>query len=599
MERRLPAAEAPRATSWLERLRRWDGEPLSPEESVAFAAETTDRDIRRLKVLAPLMAILHLTHIWLYRVPAEARETLTPTVLRWQDHVVWVHVATLPLTLLILGVAYRRPQSRLGRMLMPITATAYLVHGAMATGVDQIVLGNVAAFTGYSYGVAVFVGFPLAIAAWVYGIGFSVLVMALFAFQADPAARISNLLNVATVVTMSLAISMLIDAARRRDFVQRRTIARQRDELADLNTDLERRVDEQVAEIVRRANEVNHLNAQLRSQIRARSSELSMALSKLATQRGEDGLLRPGVVLGERFEIGEPLGKGGMGVVYSGRDRVTDATVAIKVIQATNSTELDAMRRFLGEAGAVASITHPAVVRMIHVDVSEDGLLYQAQERIDGETLEHRLGKEPWPEADVARLAAVLCEALAAAHARGVIHRDVKPGNVMLTREAPGLKLLDFGLAKLHGAAKSDDPEATGIGLVVGTPAYMAPEQALAMEITDKADVYAVGVLLFQMLTGQHVFELEGPSRVMRSHVATAPPDVRTVRPDIAEQLALLISACLAKEPADRPTAAEVAHALRTVADASGAPPLEELIRRSAAEVTRRQLDAIRGRMGA
>src|SRR5262249_21782878 len=150
-----------------------------------------------------------------------------------------------------------------------------------------------------------------------------------------------------------------------------------------------------------------------------------------------------GTVLGDRFEVDQWIGAGGMGVVYSGLDRVTRARVAIKVIRPSKLIELDSMRRFLGEASVVAAITHPAVVRMIHVDISEDGLLYQAQEFVEGATLEEHLSAGTWPQAEAARLGEVLCDALAAAHDHGVVHRDVKPGNVMLIDQSPGLKLLD------------------------------------------------------------------------------------------------------------------------------------------------------------
>ena len=574
---------------WRLRVRDWISDRLTPEEAAAFADENAERDVRRARLLAPLMMALHLGHIAVFWVPESLRPTMAPTLLLWRDELLLVHAATLPLAALQTVVALRWPASWMGRNIMLIAAVGYLVHGALVTGVDQLTLGNVSAFSGYCFGVAVICSFPLRTASWVYGIGFALVASLLAVLQPDPVTRFSNLLNVTTTVTVSLAVSTLLSIARQRDFRQRLTIARQRDELAGLNNDLERRVSEQVAEIVRRAEEVSQLNAQLRSQIRARSSELSLALSKLAKQRGEDGLLCAGALLGDRFEIGDTIGSGGMGVVYSGRDRITGSTVAIKVIQATSSTELDAMRRFLGEASAVAAITHPAVVRMIHVDISEEGFLYQAQELVEGQTLEQRLQDGPWPEASVARFGAVLFDALAAAHVHGVIHRDIKPANVMLIDEAPGLKLLDFGLAKLYDRVSPVDQTRTGIGLVVGTPAYMAPEQALALEVTDRADVYAGAVLIFQLLTGRHVFELEGASRVMRSHVTADAPDVRTLRAEVADEVAALIATCLAKEPEARPSAAEVSRRLGEFADAHGAPPLEELLRRSAADAVLRR----------
>jgi Lon protease-like protein len=582
-----PAQRAP----WLAPVRRWIGEEFTGEEAAAFAAETAERDIRRLRVFGPLLVVLHVGHILLLRVSESARATLPVDVVRWHDDLVRIHAATLPLALLMSVVAFGWPESRLGRVLATFGAAGYLMHGGIVSGIDQLTLGNVAAFTGYCFGIAVIFGFPLRSAAWIYGTGGATAALAIFGFSHDPTLRMSNLLNVATVVTMSLPLNVLFFSARKRDFRQRRVIARQRDELAGLNadlarlnSDLERRVNEQVGEILKRAEEVGQLNAQLRSQIRTRSRELSLALSKLAQHRAEEGIVSAGAVLGERFEVGETIGAGGMGVVYSGLDRITGAKVAIKVIRSSSLIELDAMHRFLGEASAVAAITHPAVVRVIHVDISEEGLLYQAQEFVDGRTLENHLVEGAWPQGEAARLGAVLCDALAAAHVHGVIHRDVKPANVMLITDSPGLKLLDFGLAKLYDdvSRTAVDDGHTAVGLVVGTPAYMAPEQVLAGEVTDKADVYAAGVLLFQLLTGRLTFEIDGASRVMLQHVSVEAPDLRAIQSDIADELASLVAECLAKDAHARPIATEVSRRLRSFADAHDAPPLETLVRRAA-----------------
>ena len=561
---------------WQSLVRDWSGGRLDADEQAAFADEIVERDMRRMRVLAPLMLLVHVVHIALYRVPESARHTMSAQAYDWKAKIVWMHTATIPVALFLIAVAYFAPTSRIARSLVTIGAVAYLVHGAVATGLDQLMVENVSAFTGYCFAIAVICAFPLRTSVWVYGIGFAVVASMILALQSDPVVRVSNTLNVATVALISIALTWLLSIARQRDFLQRRTIARQRDELANLNSDLERRVAEQVAEIIRRAEEVSQLNAQLRSQIRARSNELSMALARLAKARDGEDKLRAGLVLGERFEIGDKLGAGAMGEVYAGRDRATGAKVAIKVIQPTNAIELDAMRRFVGEAAMVAAITHPAVVRMIHVDLSSDGFLYQAQELLEGETLEERMQHGPWPEGRVARFGEVLYDALAAAHVHGVIHRDVKPANVMLIDAAPGLKLLDFGLAKLFDNVSSDAITRTSTGLVVGTPAYMAPEQVLAQEVTGKSDVYSSGLLLFQLLTGRLVFDLDGASRVMMSHVAVAPPKVRSVQPGVSEELALLIDECLAKDPLRRPTAADASRRLREFADSLGASPLEQ-----------------------
>jgi serine/threonine protein kinase len=277
--------------------------------------------------------------------------------------------------------------------------------------------------------------------------------------------------------------------------------------------------------------------------------------------------------------VGDLLGTGGMGAVYAGTDRVTGARVAIKVTQAGSSQQLDGLRRFLREARSAATVTHPAVVRTLHVDVSNDGLLYQVQELVDGETLQSRCVQgRAWEPGVVARLAAVLCDALAAAHAKGIVHRDVKPANVMLTRTAPGLKLLDFGIAKLYEDARTDGDDATSTGAMLGTPAYMAPEQFDTKRgATDRADVYALGVLLFLLLTGRYPFDEPTPRAMMASHLLTDAPDARSVVPAVPDRLAELVAQCLRKSPTERPSALGLGQDLGAFADGLGLPPLESL----------------------
>ncbi|HEY0994095.1 MAG TPA: serine/threonine-protein kinase, partial [Kofleriaceae bacterium] len=390
-----------------------------------------------------------------------------------------------------------------------------------------------------------------------------------------------------TITVVGAALASLLYAARRREFRQRLTIERQRDQLGALNSDLERRVQAQVGEIVTHAAEVEQLNAQLRAQVRARSSELSLALARLAQQRGQGDAVMRGTVLGGRFEVRDVIGEGAMGVVYEGIDRATRARVAIKVVQATSTRTLDALRRFAHEASAAAAIAHPAVVRMLDVDISDDGLLFQVQELIDGEPLA-RMAERPWSPGETARLGAVLCEALAAAHAVGVVHRDVKPENIMLTTSAPGLKLLDFGIAKLYAAVHGHSSDAvTRTGMVVGTPAYMAPEQVLgASEVSDRADVYAVGIVLFRLLSKRQPFESESPRETMMSRLLDDAPSVRAFQPLVPESLAQIVDRCLAREPAERPSAAELARQLARWADTAGAPSLEgsaQVLREAAA----------------
>jgi hypothetical protein len=456
----------------------------------------------------------------------------------------------------------------------------YLLHGAAAAGVDQlsVTVTGVAPFIAYCLFMAAFVTLTPRVAALLYGLAAAAFFVALATMQPSPSVRLALMSNGGSIVVVSLVLSWLFYGARRRDFGQRATIERQRESLAALNTGLEKRVSEQVSEIVKRAEEVEQLNAQLRERVRARSSELSMALAKLAQDREIDGSLRHGVLLGDRFQVGSILGQGGMGVVYEGIDRTTSARVAIKVIQAGSSQQLAALRRFLREAKACATVAHPAIVRVLHVDVSDDGMFFQVQELIEGRPL--RSEGRPWDAGVVARFGAVLCEGLAAAHDLGIVHRDVKPSNVLLTPAFPGLKLFDFGIAKLYEDGHAlEEADGTHTGVILGTPAFMSPEQVEGMRaVTAASDVYAAGLVLFLLLTGKHPFDAERTLHgIVYSHLCVPAPDARSLLPSVPEALAELVSRCLEKDPVLRPSARELGRKLAALANERHVPPLETL----------------------
>jgi hypothetical protein len=573
----------PSASSRAARLRDWLGPPLARQLRDAFAREIADTNRRRLVVLLPFMVVAHAIHLAVFHVSASERASLAPRIVRWRDGVAAAHGATLVVAALLAFARWKFGRGRAGRWLGPATALTYLVHGAVVAGIDQLTVNSVTPFVGYSLGAAVVVYLSPPVALLVYAIGLATFVPSILVMQHSPSGRLAALPNGFTAF-LSVVLSWMMYLARRRDFMQRRTIDEQRTALAELNVGLERRVDEQVAEIVERAREVEELNAQLAVKVRERSAELSIALAKLA-QRDTDRVLPRGAVLGDRFEIEEMIGIGGMGAVFSGIDRTNGTRVAIKIIRASTSQELDALRRFLREAGTAARIDHPAVVRMIHVDVSEDGMLFQAQELVEGSTLQSRLRRgHRWAPGLAARLVSVLCDALGAAHDVGIVHRDVKPANIMITSAAPGLKLLDFGISKLYDDAPEDDGR-TRTGMILGTPAYMAPEQVEAgHHITDRADVYAVGIILFLMLTGHLPFD-EVTRRGPLSSALRTPPDVRSLHGEAPDVLARLIARCLQRKPATRPDVREVARELAAFADAEGAPGLDALERSGALRV--------------
>ncbi len=251
--------------------------------------------------------------------------------------------------------------------------------------------------------------------------------------------------------------------------------------------------------------------------------------------------------------------------------------MAIKIVRTGSGGDIESLRRFVREAGAAATVPHPAVVKMVHLGLSDEGLLYQVQELVDGVVLSRCVGK-PWEPADAARLGAVLLEALAAAHASGVVHRDVKTENQMLTSAAPGLKLLDFGIAKLYDAVSAGNGTMTHTGHLVGTPAFMAPEQARGdSDVGDRADVYAAGTVLYLLLTGRLPFEKTASPGWFLMRAIEDAPDLREHAPETPEALRKLVMACLAREPGDRPAATELAGQLAAFAEANGARKLETM----------------------
>ncbi|MEO3785365.1 protein kinase [Actinocorallia sp. B10E7] len=258
--------------------------------------------------------------------------------------------------------------------------------------------------------------------------------------------------------------------------------------------------------------------------------------------------MREGLVLADRFELVRKIGQGGMGAVWEGRDTMLGRRVAIKTLAVT-PTE-DAVRRFRGEAQIGAGLSHPGIM-VVHDIGKYEQTLYLVMEYLEGRDLKTLLEEGRIPLERSLEIAAELLGALGAAHAQGVVHRDVKPGNVMVLDKG-GLKILDFGIARFT--------DATMTGSVVGTPAYMAPEQFTGnTEVDGRCDLYSFGILLYEMVTGRPPFECTTLPEFVYAHLQKAPDPPRTLRPDLPESLNRLIVDLLAKDPADRPRTAEAA----------------------------------------
>src|SRR5579863_2413858 len=266
--------------------------------------------------------------------------------------------------------------------------------------------------------------------------------------------------------------------------------------------------------------------------------------------------LLPGTKLGP-YEITAPLGAGGMGEVYRARDTRLERTVAIKILPVEMSHDALHKQRFEREAKTISSLNHPHIC-VLHDVGSQDGLSYLVMECLEGETLAKRLEKGPLPLEQVLKYGAQIADALDKAHRSGVVHRDLKPGNIMLT--ATGAKLLDFGLAKptasqtsasLFTAVTQDSP-VTEQGTIVGTFQYMSPEQVEGEEVDARSDIFSFGAVLYEMLTGRHAFPGKSQLSVASAILEKDPEPISALQPMTPPALERAVKRCLAKDPDDR-----------------------------------------------
>jgi tetratricopeptide (TPR) repeat protein/tRNA A-37 threonylcarbamoyl transferase component Bud32 len=304
---------------------------------------------------------------------------------------------------------------------------------------------------------------------------------------------------------------------------------------------------------------------------------------------GGRGGQEPGKVA--HFEILGRLGAGGMGVVYRARDEVLDREVALKLIRREVAGEREVRQRFLREARLAAAINHGGVATLFEageaaIEESGETQLYLVSELVPGRSLEEILRDGPLDHGQVVELGVQLTESLQAAHELGIIHRDIKPSNVMVSADNR-LKVLDFGIAKRVAWSESpgDDDQTltyTARGSVVGTPAYMAPEQVAGGGVDARTDVHGVGCVLYRMLTGEPPYGTGSPSEVMRRVVITPPKPLRSLRAGVPAALAEVVEKALAKDPTDRyQTAEELRRGLLEASEATGFRRPFRAVRRS------------------
>jgi serine/threonine protein kinase len=267
--------------------------------------------------------------------------------------------------------------------------------------------------------------------------------------------------------------------------------------------------------------------------------------------------LAQGMVIRDKYQILEKIGAGGMAVVYKARHLAFNELRAIKVVNSRLLEDESFIKRFKGEAIITRKLTHPNAVRVDDLDSTEDGRPFMVMEYVHGKDLRHLIQNQgPLPARRALNIARQVAAALAAAHALGITHRDIKPDNILLTDPGDGtdlVKVLDFGIAKVREAGMEQAHSSTKTGMVVGTPQYISPEQAMGRhgdQIDGRADLYSLGVVLYEMVTGRLPFESDTPMGMLLHHIQSIPPRAHEISPElrIPEALSVFLVHALEKD---------------------------------------------------
>jgi serine/threonine protein kinase len=322
------------------------------------------------------------------------------------------------------------------------------------------------------------------------------------------------------------------------------------------NAALERPVGERSRYLAQACAGDEDLRAEVESLLAADSQADNVLLIPIGPAPFMDTIVPTTLAPGTRFgpyEIERLLGAGGMGEVYKARDTRLDRTVAMKVLPSRFARDPELRKRLHREARAISSLNHPHI-RALYDIGEQDGLEFLVMEYLEGETLADRLGAGPLPLTEAVRYAQEMIGALAEAHQHGIVHRDLKPRNVMLAKS--GTKLLDFGIAKVRGELAEDTGEGaaglTAKGSVLGTLQYMAPEQLEGHQVDVRTDIFAFGLVVYEMVTGRKAFEATTETSLIVAILERDPTPLRAVQPLAPLWLETLVARCLAKRPADR-----------------------------------------------
>ncbi|MGB9699836.1 MAG: serine/threonine-protein kinase [Thermodesulfobacteriota bacterium] len=277
-----------------------------------------------------------------------------------------------------------------------------------------------------------------------------------------------------------------------------------------------------------------------------------------------------------RYEIIKELGRGAMGLVYQAHDPEIDRLLALKVLREDRLTSAAFVQRFLKEARAIGRLSHPRIVTVY--DVGQDhGTIYIAMELLQGEPLNALLEKRKFSPEEITNLGIQVAETLDYAHQKGIVHRDIKPSNILVQPDGQ-IKITDFGIAHI------EDPEAsvqTQAGEILGTPAYMSPEQVMGQQADGRSDLFSLGIILYELSTGKRPFGGSNLASIFKSITQDQPPSPAELNPAIPKSLSQVIMRCLEKNPASRyPTGKDLADALRETQEVQKRPELAEEFKR-------------------
>lgn len=321
-------------------------------------------------------------------------------------------------------------------------------------------------------------------------------------------------------------------------------------------------------------------------------SDTIAAMTDVHTADDAGPHLEAGTRLGA-YEIVGRLGAGGMGEVYLAADTRLGRRVALKVVPPRLAGDDDRRRRLEREAQAAARLNHPNIVTLFSFEHA-DGIAFLTMEYVEGDPLSSRIRDQGMPLNDLLPLAIAIADAVAAAHRAGIVHRDLKPANVMLTTPGSRPKVLDFGLARFQGVVM-DASGATGtapisdLGRIVGTVAYMSPEQAEGRETDARSDIFSLGVMLFEIATGQRPFVGDSSLSVISSILRDTPPTVSDVKPGLPVEFGRIVRRCLQKDPDRRyQTAVDLRNALEEVKQDTESGIVTAVIPQAAARTRRR-----------